>query len=301
MSTYNGEQYLEEQLQSIINQKFRNICCSVELLVRDDGSKDGTVDILKKYKEKGLLTYYAGENIGWQKSFWNLLRYADDADYYAFSDQDDVWFEDKLSRAVERLSHEGDIPLLYGSDIISTDKDLYPLKENRVHKKIIPDFPHIIIDNFLTRGCTCVFNRRARLYMMEYDMEKYYVIGHDYLAGAIVSLFGNVIYDEEPSMFYRVHENNATAKDFSKIKRFIKRIWIFLSNWEHEISKCARSIETVYQDKIADNENVDCLYYVAHYREGIGNTINFLKNKAFRTGEFKQDFRLFIKILTRKI
>ena len=69
MSTYNGEQYLEEQIQSIISQKFKNADCRIELMVRDDGSQDGTVSILEKYQKKGLLNYYKGENIGFKKVF----------------------------------------------------------------------------------------------------------------------------------------------------------------------------------------------------------------------------------------
>lgn len=107
MSTYNGELYLEEQLRSIINQKFTEDEYEVQILVRDDGSSDKTIPILEKYREKGLLDYYTGKNMGYPKSFWHLLKNADDADYYAFADCDDVWFEDKLARAVERLSREG--------------------------------------------------------------------------------------------------------------------------------------------------------------------------------------------------
>lgn len=296
MSTYNGELYLEEQLQSIINQKFVDNSYTVEILVRDDGSKDRTIDILKKYKKKGLLNYYAGENIGWQKSYWHLLKYANDADYYAFSDQDDVWFSDKLSRAVERLLHEGDIPLLYFSDTIRTDKDLHPLKE----KKRKPlNFPSISLMVWPPQGCTSVFNCTARRHMIEYDMEKYHVEAHDALAGQIISLLGKVIYDKQPSMFYRIHEQNTIAG--TKQREFIKRTWRFLSDWEHITSKCAGDLEKVYQDGLAGNSNIHYLHEVAHYRENISNTLRFLNDKAFRIGEFKHDLFLFIKILARKL
>lgn len=301
MSVYNGTLYLEEQLQSIINQRFTNEKFEVEILVRDDGSKDGTVSILEKYKEKGLLDYYAGENMGYPKSFWHLLRHAGDADYYAFSDQDDVWFEDKLSRAADRLSHEGDGPLLYCSDVVRVDEKLQPLKEYEIHEKTVVDFPHILIHSFADAGCTCVFNHEARLCMAEYDMEKYCVEGHDLLAESIVSLFGKVVYDEKPGMFYRVHGNNVAAKKRNHIQVFLSRIRSFLFNWDHERSECARSIEEIYKDKIVGNKNARCLHEVAHYRESFRNTMIFLKDRAFRTGKFKHDLFLFIRILVRKI
>ena len=103
MSTYNGEQYLQQQIDSIITQK--NV--DVELLVRDDGSTDKTIDILKDYQQKGLLSYYAGENLKPQLSFLHLLRHAPECKYYAFADQDDVWLEDKLSSGIEAIcSHD---------------------------------------------------------------------------------------------------------------------------------------------------------------------------------------------------
>lgn len=310
MSTYNGERYLEEQLQSIINQKFEgNIRCRVELLVRDDGSKDGTVGILKKYEEKGLLHYYTGENIGFQKSFWDLLRQADDADYYAFSDQDDVWFEDKLSRAVNRLSYEEseNIPLLYCSAVVRVDKELHSLNDDVVYEKSASDFPHLIMESVLTQGCTCVFNCKARQYMAEYNMEKYSDMkwGHDELAGKIVSLLGKVVYDEKPGMFYRVHGNNVCARKKENLVQEailkIKKILAFLFHCGHVRSRVARVLEEIYGDKIADNENARCLHEVAHYRESFRNTVMFLKDRAFRTGGVKHDLFLFIKILVRKI
>ena len=301
MSIYNGELYLEEQLQSIINQRFTDDGVEVEILVRDDGSKDGTVPILEKYKGKGLLDYYTGDNMGYPKSFWHLLRHAGDADYYAFADCDDVWFEDKLSRAVERLSHEGNIPLLYCSDVVRVDKELHPLKEYEIYKKSAVDFPHIFIQDFVAQGCTCVFNHAARLCMADYDMEKYCVDGHDALAGSIVSLFGKVIYDEKPGMFYRVHGNNMTAKKGNRVQFFLRGIRCVLFRWDHVRNRCARSLEEVYQDRIVENENARYLHEVAHYRESFRNTVIFLKDKAFRTGELKHDLFLFIKILVRKI
>ena len=304
MSTYNGEQYLEEQVQSIINQKFRDGSYRVELFVRDDGSQDGTVRILEKYREKGLLSYYVGQNVGLKKSFWDLLRCAEDADYYAFSDQDDVWFADKLSRAVERLSKEGDIPLLYCSDAVATDKDLHPIEGYEIHAKMLPDFPYTLTEGNIVQGCTCVFNSKARTCMMEYDMKKYPEEFHDALAGKIISLLGRVVYDEAPSMFYRIHGNNAWAKKTSSSsgrKCFIKRIWIFFSYWEREVGSSARVLEEIYRNKIANSEKASCLYEVAHYRESFGTAISFLKDKAFRTGDFKHDFKLFVKIMVGKI
>lgn len=199
-------------------------------------------------------------------------------------------------------------PLLYCSDVVITDKYLHPVEGCTLHPKmVLPNFPYTLTEDNEVQGCTCVFNHAAKDCMQEFDMERNRVIAHDRLAGQIVSLFGRVIYDENPGMFYRVHGNNAVVGSLlesarlSKMEFFIKRIRLFLSNWERLGNRSARCIEEVYQDKITDNVKACCLYEVAHYRESISARISFLKDRKFRTGEFKHDIKLFIKILVGKI
>lgn len=93
MSTYNGEKYLKEQIDSILSQEG----VDVRLYIRDDGSSDRTTDILASYQEHKNVKIEKGNNLGFAKSFLTALDECDEADYYAFSDQDDVWEKDKLS------------------------------------------------------------------------------------------------------------------------------------------------------------------------------------------------------------
>ena len=96
MSTYNGEEFLRDQIESILNQEKVN----VTLYVRDDGSSDRTVEILSSYEEQGKLKLICGKNCGVGNSFMHLLYTSDqDFDFYAFSDQDDIWLPDKLYSA----------------------------------------------------------------------------------------------------------------------------------------------------------------------------------------------------------
>ena len=118
MSTYNGE---------ILNQDYPEI----SLLIRDDGSTDGTVDILKEYAQKYRdIDYYVGENLGVQNSFFDLMKRADKrAYYYAFADQDDVWLPGKIKRAIELLEREDEKkdkrkPLLYGGRVTYASENL---------------------------------------------------------------------------------------------------------------------------------------------------------------------------------
>ena len=100
MSSYNGEQYIKEQIDSILNQKGK---FNIDIYVRDDGSFDNTIHILEDYQKKGLIKFCGGENIGPAKSFLTLLALADGYDFYAFADQDDIWFENKIESAILKI------------------------------------------------------------------------------------------------------------------------------------------------------------------------------------------------------
>ena len=96
MSTYNGHKYLDEQMESLVNQTLKD---NMTVYVRDDGSNDDTIEIIEKWSKKLDVVLYKGENIGPAKSFWDLfMNLGIQADYYAFCDQDDVWEKDKLRR-----------------------------------------------------------------------------------------------------------------------------------------------------------------------------------------------------------
>ena len=87
MSTYNGEKYIQEQLESILTQTYHNI----KIYVRDDGSSDQTLEILKKYENENKIILLKGTNKGFIGSFLTLLKECEEADYYAWCDQDDIW------------------------------------------------------------------------------------------------------------------------------------------------------------------------------------------------------------------
>lgn len=207
MSTYNGEQYLEEQLDSILAQSYPHL----KLLIRDDGSTDGTTAILQRYSEiYENIAYYRGANIGVIASFFDLLRHSDDsADYYGFADQDDKWLPEKTARAVNRLRRERqsageDIPLLYCSDTCLTDERLNVLHNDNKCPK--PSFGNALVQNICT-GCTAVFNRALRDIVCRTQPEN--IVMHDWWLYLSASIFGSVCYDNEAYILYRQHGKNA--------------------------------------------------------------------------------------------
>jgi len=221
MSTYNGEEFLREQIESILHQRDVDI----QLLVRDDGSNDSTIDILSEYESKGLLNYYKGENLKPAKSFLDLLNHSDDSDYYAFSDQDDFWKEEKIATAVESLKDYTAEPALYFSRTMLADRQLQPIGSVKINPKLT--FGESLVYEFIG-GCTMVFNKKLRNIVNRYNPE--YVAMHDVWIYCVALAVGSkIVFDETPHILYRQHGDNVIGQGYGKIeswKRRIKRILI---------------------------------------------------------------------------
>ena len=249
MSTYNGEKFLAEQIDSILSQKDINL----KLLIRDDGSRDNTVEILKDYAARyDCIEIIEGENAGVGKSFMSLVRSAPVSDYYAFADQDDFWLEDKLIRAVsvirsvenseaseiigqgrpiiykeEEYKHDNyagtPIPVLYGSNQILVDGNLNYIGE---HFEQIPacDFYSCLTRN-VVYGCTMAWNQQleeiVRMLRVPHDriMNRKF---HDSWMVYCAHICGVFVYDKESRMLYRQHSENVvggmTLSGIDKVK-----------------------------------------------------------------------------------
>lgn len=224
LSTYNGEKYLEEQLDSLLAQDYP----SLEILIRDDGSTDGTRAILDKYSKRfpNIKLIY-GQNLGVVKSFFELLKLASsEVGYIAFCDQDDVWMKDKVSRAVNILEQQSqNIPLLYCSRLVLVDESLHVIGQTKTPKKC-PSFENALVQNIAT-GCTIVINKASKqLLAKEFPT----VTGmHDWWIYLVISAFGKVIYDPVPKILYRQHSSNVIGHKKSSIARWTKRINRFLN------------------------------------------------------------------------
>lgn len=244
MSTYNGEKYIEEQLKSIQKQNYSNQM----LMIRDDGSTDGTLEIIQNYQKRDMdICLLSGENLGVCESYFALLKAANKkADYYALADQDDYWLPDKISAAVQKIEREVDKknPILYAGNKILVDEKL-----NRIHSKVtylseyVPSFGNALVQNICT-GCTCVINQ-ALLSLICAHIPKEKVIMHDWWIYLVASAFGTVIYDKDSYILYRQHKNNVhgtivtrRALFFHRIREFCKKrgdiyrqVYIFQKNF----------------------------------------------------------------------
>lgn len=271
LSAYNGEKYLAEQIESILQQDYRE----VSLLIRDDGSTDHTLDIIRAYSEQyENIAYYAGENLGVQKSFFHLMQHADEtADYYAFSDQDDVWLPEKIRRAVELLDKQDQSrPLLYSSKTTLVDAELKEIPMKIKASKIVPDFGNALVENVCT-GCTEVFNKRLLNLINQNTPEC--TIMHDWWLYLSASAFGKVVYDSDSFILYRQHGNNQMGVQ-SSLKNLWKSRLVRVDRLKYSLSKQAQSFIEVYGNQYE-------VYYLAlsmaNYREHFSSRLGLALSK----------------------
>ncbi len=219
LSTYNGEKYLAEQLESIVGQD--NV--EVKLLIRDDGSRDSTVAIVRDFASRHAnVRLTAGANKGVTESFLSALKEADsDCDFFAFADQDDVWDRRKLANAVERLTSVGDpsAPLLYCSQVELVDARLAHLRFGRMLREI--SFRNALFQNIVA-GCTIVMNHRARDLIVRPSITRDILI-HDWWCYLAISALGRILYDDRPTIKYRQHGNNVVGSQTTLMGRIVGR------------------------------------------------------------------------------
>lgn len=261
MSTYNGEKYLQEQIDSILDQK--NV--DVNLIIRDDGSSDNTKDIVKRYVKKyDSISFYEGKNLGVGKSFYKLLCDAPESDYYAFSDQDDIWLPDKLSRAISFIKdnqNEESQPIVYVSNQTIIDKNGIIIKQ-RFLKEPKHDLFDCINNNVLC-GCTMVLNQYLRCFLTDKnrlpsdDVIKVRI--HDTWIVLAANVVGDVIYDPDGRILYRQHNSNvgyAKNDNLTFGKKWIKdKYFRFITKKYKGIrSKTAKDLLEKYYDLIDEEE-----------------------------------------------
>lgn len=246
LSAYNGEAYIMEQLDSLKAQKGVDI----SVVVRDDGSSDRTQSILERYQRDGLLSWYSGENKGWADSFMDLLSKAPDADYYAFCDQDDIWIEDKLLRAVECLDRIAGGMKMYCSNLTFFDgaSTAGPIRKGHLsYNKYTCLFSNIALGN------TIVFDGELRNLVTSHLPKR--VPAHDLWVYQCAMYFGTVIYDDESRILYRQHQNNQVGIKRSSWERRRVRISRFFSKSEnHSLERSAQLLLHCFGDELSEHD-----------------------------------------------
>lgn len=290
LSTYNGEKYLIDQINSLMSQKM----VDVNVLVRDDGSTDSTVNILKKNMNKRIKCVF-GTNLGASKSFFELINMATlDYDYYAFCDQDDVWLENKLEKALDKLECFDDYnPSLYYSGQILTDKELRTISNH------VLDVNRSIKANWIFNqmaGCTAVFNKRLLELMKQYIPKK--IKYHDVWCYKLCACFdGNIYVDSNGYILYRQHEDNVIGMNSGlrgKFNRAYKYIFLY------KCSDFAEEILNGYKDQLSDKW-VHFLGNIISSNTTSSNRYELISDKEICFNSAFLKILFFIKVMLKKI
>lgn len=278
LSTYNGEKYLSEQLDSIFKQKDVN----VRVLVRDDGSSDSTLTILDSWSKKMSLSWYTGINLKPARSFMDLLKNAGESKYYAFSDQDDYWLPDKLSSAINYIERYKDEPALYFCQTQLVDENL-----NKIKSVIIN--PYVTLGEALVYqfvgGCTMVFNSKLRDVILRYTPN--YVTMHDvWIYDIALSVGAKVFFDPTPHIFYRQHGNNVIGQSTSIVKEWKTRIINYVKGEKNERSNVAQELVNGFGEMIPSS-NCSILNDFIKGKNSFGDRIKLLFDSRYKCSNFK--------------
>lgn len=247
MSTYNGENYIKEQIDSLLNQTYKNF----NIYIRDDDSKDGTKKILEQYEKEGKIKLFCGENKGYAKSFIDILKKAEGFDYYAFCDQDDVWLKEKVEKAVEKLNNMDDtLPIMYFSNLNMYDQNLNFLYTNNDYKLV--SFENSLVE-VITSGNTMLINNRLREILLKGNPQKLYA--HDWYLYMLATAFGEIYYDKNSYIKYRKHPNCVTDQTMGFFKLQIYRFKKLIVNGAFKRMK-EQLVEfyDIYGDKLNEKD-----------------------------------------------
>ncbi|HHT7803984.1 glycosyltransferase family 2 protein [Streptococcus suis] len=232
MSTYNGQEFLAEQIRSIQAQTFTDWM----LLIRDDGSRDRTREIIADFAQQDsrihLINPDSTENLGVIKSFHALVKYQR-ADVYFFSDQDDVWLPDKLQVTLETAqAYPADQPLMVYTDLKVVNQDLQVMNESMIRSQshhANTELVQELTENTVTGGTSMINHALAELWTVTDD-----ILMHDWYLALLATAFGKLVYVDQPTELYRQHaENVLGARTLSKrFKKWIRPHVLFSVYWD---------------------------------------------------------------------
>lgn len=230
MATYNGEKFIAEQIESIIEQSFKDW----ELFIHDDGSSDNTACIINRYANEypNKIHIISGESNGSAKKNFFYLMSVVEAKYIMFADQDDYWDNRKIEITYQKMkdTEKGkvSVPVLVFSDLMVVDSKLNVINDKMSRYQNLNmqniSFNKLIIQNIVT-GCTVMINRECLIKSRVQKTECDYIIMHDWWCALVASYFGKIGYIDESLILYRQHGiNSVGAKKVKSLKYIIEKL-----------------------------------------------------------------------------
>lgn len=265
MATYNGENYLKEQIDSILNQTHQDF----RLLISDDCSQDGTRQILKEYVEKDnrVVVFLQTKNLGVVKNFEYLMEKVEN-EYFMFSDQDDIWQNDKIKRSIEQIIKTNSDLVYSDLEVVNQDLDVlyqsyWKLKGFDKKVKKYNDFKSLYLNNFVT-GCTMLVKSKWLEKILPLPHKSKYIL-HDYWTALVVSKFGKMTYLDQPLVKYRQHFGNniGSKKRSDQIKDFSQMRELFIDVKKDHFKTLIQNADVWEDEKLADLGKQSLQYFEA--------------------------------------
>lgn len=300
LSAYNGEKYIKEQIQSILEQRNVDVC----VLVRDDGSTDRTRDVLREIcsEDSKRIQVIEGKNVGYRKSFLSMLAYAnDDMDYYSFADQDDVWEPEKLAEAI-RILGENPKSWLYASALKITDENLNVLSI-KAPTDLIQSLGSFFVRTRLA-GCTMVFTKELKKVAEKYsrlDVKRETAPDHDCLLCMLSLLHNkNIALDAEAHILHRRHNGTETSGG----RGLKNRVQVELKRLRHRTNSYKYVASLLLSEPFLQTkegaENKKLLNEIAHYDESVKSIVKLCLNSQIKCGIKAADILIRYKMLLKK-
>lgn len=295
MSTYNGERYIDEQISSILCQSIKEF----KLYIRDDGSTDGTRRKLKVWENnfpKKIFVSY-GKNIGFVKSFLSLLYHVESADYYAFADQDDIWFSNKLEIALNNLKDHILKPSIYTSNVFFCDANCNIISKSNYNNN--GTIWRALLYNQAV-GCTLVINNPARDIVLSQRFEEINfenVFAHDaWIFRICIGVDAYNYFDNNAYIYYRLHGKNAIGSGFNFLGVWKRRLVSFIENY-HIKQKISKELYSCYYDALT-NESKKAAEEIGNYDK---HMLDVLFNRKIYTNNMMMNAALFLAILCKRV
>lgn len=291
MTTYNPEKYLLEQLESIYLQKD----VKVKIIIRDDCSSNKY--FLNIAKEKYNFTLVEGrKNLGVGGNIQKLLQYAyeneKDYDYYAYSDQDDVWYDDKLITAIKNLKKMNSTkPNLYYSNLLVVDSNLNPSHE-LFRRNVVKNTCGQSLAQVFLFACTAVFNKEMLFQVKDINFSK---IGFDTCIYYMGIWRGEIYFDDMPHIKYRQHNNNVSGQKKKGVEYFIEKL--------KNMKRITGTQPFKYNAKfliqyfhLENHKKYSLIEQIANYDTFL-DRIKIILNKEIKTGYYPKDFYRILRLV----
>lgn len=301
MTTYNGGQYVSEQIDSILNSSYQDF----ELFIYDDGSTDDTISILRRYEEQNpskLHVFLNETNLGVTINFLQALKKTT-KDYVMFCDQDDVWKPNKIALTLKRMRHmEAQlgkcIPVAVFTDAIVVDRQLKVTSNSFFGSNHLnprkTDLAHILMENKLI-GCTVMVNQCLRKVLQSNRLPNEARF-HDWWVALIAASMGRIGYVKEGTLYYRQHEKNVVGG--AGFYSYVKNRVLSLKEQKKALEKLERQAEeflSLYGDQLnEDKKNILDTFSKLNRMNFIQKRRMLLKSGYLKTGFIRNIGLMFI-------